>query len=116
MLKGNKEKRNKSETFDSLWIIKESKKITAGLNAKLINSATFYHAIRDFIMAKQGEAEPNDTFKLIFDNFYSTIEIADGENILRREQLTNNGSQSTEREKQTQIYLMKAMFSLLIAY
>ena len=87
----------------------------AGINVKINKSATFYHTIRGFINMKQCKAEPKDAFKLHFDNVYDTMELADGENILRSEQITKNGIQAIEREQQAQIYHMRAMCFLLSA-
>ena len=58
--------------------MKEAKKITAGLDVNLNKSSTLYHTIRGFINTKQGEDEPNNFFKLHFDNFYDTIELVGG--------------------------------------
>ena len=65
-MKGNKEYNKDSKTFDSLWLMKESKKRTDGLDVKLNKSGTLYHTIRGFINMKQGKAEPNDAFKAMF--------------------------------------------------
>ena len=62
---------------------------------------------------RQGETDPNDTLKLRFNNIYETMELAGGDNILRREKLTKNGNQASKKEKQAQIDQMKAMFSLI---
>ena len=62
--------------------MKESKKITAGINVKLDRSATLYHTIRAFVNMKQGEAEPNYIFNIRFDNIYETMELSGGWNIL----------------------------------
>ena len=83
-----------SKIFDSLWIMKETKKITAVVNVKLNKSASIYRCMQGFINMRQGEAEPNDTFKLRLDNIYETMELSDGDNTLRSKQLTNNGSQA----------------------
>ena len=48
-----------------------------------------------------------------FNNIYETMELAGGDNILRREKLTKNGNQASKKEKQAQIDQMKAMFSLI---
>ena len=50
--------------------------ITAGLDVNLNKSASLYHCIRIFIDLRQGENDPNDTFKLCFDNVYETMELA----------------------------------------
>ena len=70
--------------------MKYSKKITAGLDIKINKSAIFYHTIQGFINMKQGEAEPNNSFKLFFGNVYETMELAHGENIIGSKNLTNN--------------------------
>ena len=57
-LKGNEDFPSKSNFFDSLWIIHETNKITAGLDVRIIMSASLYHYIRSFINLRQGENEP----------------------------------------------------------
>ena len=59
------------------------------------------------------KTDPNDAFKLRFDNIYETMEISGRYNILRSEQLTNNGSRASTKEKKSQIDQMKAMCFLL---
>ena len=44
---------------------------------------------------KKGEAKPTNAFKLWFDNFYETMDIAGVENILQSKKITNNGSQAS---------------------
>ena len=41
---------------------------------------------------RQGDTDTNYTFKFCFDKIYKTMELADGDNILRIKKLTNNGS------------------------
>ena len=67
--------------------MKETKKITAGLDVKLNKSASIYHCIRYFIKMIQGETEPKITFKFRFNNIYITIELASGDNILHSKKI-----------------------------
>ena len=67
--------------------MKETKDITTVLDVKLNNPASLYHCIRSFINLRQGEYEPNDNFKLRWDNVYETMELDRGKNILRSDQL-----------------------------
>ena len=83
--------------------MQETKNITAGIDIKLNMSASLYPVIQGFINMIQGKTDPNNTFKLHFDNIYETMELAVRENIIHREQLTNNGSQASTKEKQLQI-------------
>ena len=48
---------------------------------------------------KQGEAEPSNVFKLRFHNVYEITELAEGDNILYRKQLTKNVIQASTKEK-----------------
>ena len=64
---------------DLLWLMQETKKITTGLNVKLNKSASLYQCIRSFINLRQRENDPNDTFKLRWDNVYETMDLAGGE-------------------------------------
>ena len=96
---GKKYHPTKSKTLDSLWIMQETKNITTGLEVKLNRSASLYYAIRGSINTKQGKAEPNDAFKISFDNVYDTTELSGWDNILCREQLTTNGSQVSSKKK-----------------
>ena len=62
---------------------------------------------------RQGETDPDDTFKLRFDKIYETRELTGGNTILCREQLTKNRNQVSTKEKQALIDQMKAMCFLL---
>ena len=91
----------------------ETWKITAGIYVKLNKSDSIYHCIRGFINTKQGETDPNDTFKLLFDSIYETVELSGRDNILHSQQLTNNGNQASRKEKHAQTYQMKEICFLL---
>ena len=58
-----------------------------GIDVKTNQSAILYHYIRIFINLQQGENDPNDNFKLRWDNVYETTELAGIENILRSNQI-----------------------------
>ena len=58
---------------------------------------------------RQGKNYPKDTFKLRFDNINETVELYGRDNILCSEDLTKNGSQTSTKDKQSQIYQMKEM-------
>ena len=82
VLKVNEDHPTKSNIFDSLRIMREKKKITAGLDIKLKKFVRLYHVIRGFIPMRQGKTDPKDTFKLRFDNIYENMKLAGGDNIL----------------------------------
>ena len=96
VLKSNEEYLTKSKTFESLWLMRDTKKTTTGIELKLNKYVSLYHTIKNFMNMKHGKAEPNNVFKLHFDNVYDAMELAGGDNILRSEQLTNNGIQTPE--------------------
>ena len=77
----------------------ETKNTTTGIGVKLNKSASLYRAIQVFKNMIQGKTDPNDAFKLRFDNIYATTELANGESILRGKQLTKNGSQASMKDK-----------------
>ena len=58
--------------------MRETMKIIADIGVKLNNYDSLYHAIWGFLNRKQGEDEPNKSFKLRFENFYNTMEITGG--------------------------------------
>ena len=90
----------KSNFFNSLWLMRETNNITAGIDININKSSRLYHTIQYFINIKQGKTDTNDAFKLHFENIYETMEPAGGYNILRRKKLTKNGSQSLTKYKQ----------------
>ena len=53
--------------------MQEMKDITDGIDVKLNKSASLYHAIQWFINIRQGESDPQNTFKLHFYNIYETM-------------------------------------------
>ena len=73
VLKGNEDYPTKSKILDSLWLIRETKIITSGIDVMLNKSAILYHCIRGFIDLIQGETDPSDTIKLRFDNIHETM-------------------------------------------
>ena len=92
-----------------------TKKITAGLDAKLYKSASLYHCIICCINLQQVKNEPNDNFKLRWDNVCENIELAGGLNIIRINQLVKViRYQASSKEKQVQVDEMKSIFFLLI--
>ena len=54
----------------------------AGIGVKINKSVSLYHTIQGFINMKQGESERNNSFKIISDNVYETMDISGGENII----------------------------------
>ena len=98
VLKGNEDYPTKSKKFNSIWLMKETKNFSAGLDVKLNNSASMYHWIRGFINMIQGTTDTNDNFKLRFNNIYESTDLTNMENILRSEQLTNNGNQASTKK------------------
>ena len=88
--------------------------INEGLDVKTNQSAILYHYIRIFINLQQGENDPNDNFKLRWDNVYETTELAGIENILRSNQIIKvDGYQASYKKKQVQVDKIKAIFFLL---
>ena len=112
-IEGKQELSHQVKILDSLWLMKYTKNITAGLDVKLNKSSILYHCIRSFINVIQGENDPNDTFKVFFRNIYETMDISGRDNILCSKQLTKNGNQESMKEKQAKIYQIKAICFLV---
>ena len=53
--------------------MKETNKITYGIGVKLNKFSRLYHAVQGFLNMKQGEADPNDTVNMSFENIYETM-------------------------------------------
>ena len=70
LLKLNEDYPTKSKNFDSLWLMWDKNKITAGLDVKLNKSSSLYNAIQVFMNMKQDKTDPNNTFKLRFEKIY----------------------------------------------
>ena len=88
----------------------ETNKVNTILDVKLNKSSSLYHCIRSFINLRQGENEPNNSFKLSWDYFYETMELSGGENILISNQLVKvAGYQSSSKEKQVKVDDIKKM-------
>ena len=95
--------------------MKESKKTTSGIDVKRNESATLYHTIRGFINTNKGEAEPNDYFKLRFDNVYENMEISGGKKsyeasnspIMEAKPQKKNNNQKLTKWKQCVSYLVQ---------
>ena len=78
VLKGSEDFISKSKPLNFLWLIQDTKKITAGVAVKLNKSDSLYHCIRSFINSQQVENESNDTFKFHWDNVYGTMDMEGG--------------------------------------
>ena len=75
--------------------MQETNKITTALGVKLNKSAILYHTIQVFVNMIQGQAEPNNAFKLRFRNVCDTMELANSYNIISIKQLTKNKIQAS---------------------
>ena len=64
--------------------MRDTKKITTGIDVKQNKSTSLYHAIQGFMDMKQGESYLNEAFKSRFDNIHETTELDRRDNILRR--------------------------------
>ena len=64
--------------------MQETMKITAGIDVKLNKSTSLCHSIQIFINMRQVKIDPNETFKLRFDNIYETMELTGMENTIFR--------------------------------
>ena len=94
--------------------MQETNNITTRLDGKLNKSSILYYCTRSFINLQQGENDPNDTFKLRWDNVYETMELAGVEKILSSNKLVKvAGYQASTKEKQIQVDKMKEMCFLI---
>ena len=81
--------------------MQETKNNTTGLDVILHKSSSLYHWIMSFNCLQQGENDPNNIFKLRWENVYVTMDLAGGENILRSNQLVKlAGDKVSSKEKQ----------------
>ena len=68
----------KSGDLDALWLLKELRKSTAGLNVKAEPRSNIIDTVSELFRMKQGRTESNDSYFEVFKVNLSTLELAGG--------------------------------------
>jgi len=71
----------KSKTFESLWLLKIIKKITAGIDTKTNPALTLHEQLLVFFTTKQGQNESDDNYLNHFNSCLKNLELAGGEHL-----------------------------------
>ena len=69
----------KAKAQDTLWLLKELKKVTSGISAKAEPRSTIVGALYGMFRMRQGATEANDNYYERFKDNASTVELAQGE-------------------------------------
>ena len=69
------------DRLDVLWLVKELKKATSGIDSKSDPRLTFHRAMSELYKLRQGEAEGNDKYLERFQSCVNTVELAQGKDI-----------------------------------
>ena len=80
-IKSITEFKDRYDTVDTIWLVKELKKATSGIDNKSYPVLTLLDSIHTLFSMKQSEAEPNDRYLERFKSNVNTIELAHGEYI-----------------------------------
>ena len=107
---------DKSSSLDSLWLLKELKKATAGIDAKAEPRSTLIDSLFGIFKMRQGATESNDCYIERFKSNVSTVELSRGANVFCCTELMDKaGSSPTPDEISAESDRFKAMLLLKCA-
>ena len=107
---------DKSSSLDSLWLLKELKKATAGIDVKAEPRSTLIDSLFGIFKMRQGATESNDCYIERFKSNVSTVELSRGANVFCCTELMDKvGSSPTPDEISAESDRFKAMLLLKCA-
>ena len=80
-LKGDTEYVEKSNKFDTLWLLEKLKKVTAGVDAKANPVSVIHEQILSFLNLRQGQNELEDEYLARFNAKQKSLEMVGGDHI-----------------------------------
>lgn len=109
-IKGPSLFQEKSGLIDALWLAKELKKTTAGLDSKTDPRYLMVDAIGHLFKMNQGELEANDSYLDRFKSAVSTVEFSQGANVFCSINVMDKADDDpTAEEKSVEAQRFKAM-------
>ena len=117
VVKANDEFLKKSKDFNCIWLLKQCKMISAGVNAKANKHSTLVKALTGLCNIKQGETESNNSFRKRVDAYALTLKLSGGEHIMCSPTLIKavNKQKPSDEEIQVEEDKFKAMLMVLRA-
>ena len=114
LLKQEKDYEDKDRQQDVLWLLKQLKKITSGLDSKSNKRCNLFDALYAFITMRQGNDESDSAYLKRFRVNVDTLCSAGGQHILCSPDLIETADKDniTEREKETEENKFKAIVFL----
>ena len=114
LLKQEKDYEDKDRQQDALWLLKQLKKITSGLDSKSNKRCNLFDALYAFITMRQGNDESDSAYLKRFRVNVDTLCSAGGQHILCSPDLIETADKDniTEREKETEENKFKAIVFL----
>ena len=81
-IKGDTEYEKKSSDFDTLWLLRKTKKTAAGVDMKANKALTLHGQIIIFLNTNQGQTESDDDYLSRFDSRIENMNLAGGTHVL----------------------------------
>ena len=117
LIKANDEFTARSKSFDCIWLLKQCKMISAGVDAKANKHSTLVKALTALCNIRQGKTESNDSFRKRVDAYALTLKLSGGEHIMCSPTLikASNKKEPTEDKIEVEEDKFKAMLMILCA-
>ena len=112
-IKGSTAYSVESRDLNTLWLAKELKKATAGIDTKTDPRTSIIDSLNTLIRMKQGASEPNDNYLERFKAAVSTVELSHGDHIFCSKDIMDKaGTDPTSEEIKQEKNRFKAMLLL----
>jgi hypothetical protein len=112
VVENSKDFREHDKKNDVLWLLKEVKQITSGLDMKCNKRFMYHEALTILITMRQGETETLDSWMNRVESNCQNLIMAGGEHVLSSPSLMANGPNSSEDEIKDEALKFKAMIAL----
>ncbi len=104
-----------AKIFDVLWLIRELKKATSGIDDRSNTYVSMHDAISTLYRMKQGAQETNDHYLARFKTNVNAVELAGGAHLFFSPELAGADDTITDEEKDSEIDQSKAILLLKCA-
>ena len=114
-IKGLYSYETQAKIFDLLWLLRELKKATSGIDDRSNTYVSMHDAIYTLYRMKQGAQETNDHYLARFKTNVNAVELAGGAHIFFSPELAGADETMTDEEKESEIDRSKAILLLKCA-
>ena len=102
-LKGLYSYETRAKIFDLLWLLRELKKATSGIDDRSNTYVSMHDAISTLYRMKQGAQETNDHYLARFKTNINAVELAGGAHLFFSPELAGADDTMTEEERESEI-------------